>query len=254
MELAAGKPDTNREMVKQWVEQVMKDEAPDLIVLPEMWTTSYLLDEIDELAEADGEATKAFLSGLSKEHNINIIGGSVAVKRGKDIYNTSYIYNRAGELVYEYSKIHLVPMLHEPAYLTGGKERAEVFELDGVKMGVIICYDLRFPELARKLALEGAQVLFVPAEWPKARTEHWVNLQLARAIENQMYVISANNIGTVGDVEYAGNSLIIDPWGDVLARGSADKPETLAKELNFERVKQVREDVPIFKSRVEHLY
>lgn len=81
-------------------------------------------------------------------------------------------------------------------------------------MGVIICYDLRFPELARQLAMDGAQVMFVVAEWPTPRRRHWTSLQVARAIENQMYVVSSNNVGSLNDVEYAGASMIIDPWGD----------------------------------------
>src|SRR5699024_6219048 len=107
------------------------------------------------------EPTSSFLSDLAKKHHINIIGGSVANKNGDKLYNTSLIFNRKGELVYEYCKIHLVPMLDEPSYLTGGKKKIETFELDSIKMGVMICYDLRFPELARMLAMDGAQVLFI---------------------------------------------------------------------------------------------
>lgn len=254
MELIAGSPEANREKVRNWVKHLAATDKPDTVVLPEMWTTSYVLHELDDLAEEGAETTKAFLRDLSKTYRINIIGGSVANRIDGKIYNTSFVYNRAGELVHEYSKIHLVPMLNEPAYLTGGKAKAETFELEGVKMGVIICYDLRFPELARKLALDGAQVLFIPAEWPKVRTDHWVNLKLARAIENQMYVISANNVGQVGDVVYAGTSMIIDPWGDILARGTGNQEETLSKQLNFDRVIEVRKDVPIFDSRVEDMY
>ncbi len=119
---------------------------------------------------------------------------------------------------------------------------------------VSLCYDLRFPELARKLALDGAQVLFVVAEWPKPRTNHWVSLQIARAIENQMYVVSSNNVGTLDGVEYTGASLIVDPWGEVLAKGSENKEETIRGSLNPDRVLEVRENVPVFASRVPELY
>ncbi len=254
MELIAGSPQKNREKVTHWVERQIKKDKPDIIVLPEMWTTSYVLDQLEHIADESGEPTKTFLSDLAKQHHINIIGGSIANKINSKIYNTSLVFNRSGELVYEYSKIHLVPMLNEPSYLTGGQEKARTFELDGIRMGVIICYDLRFPELARNLALDGAQVLFIPAEWPKPRTNHWTSLQVARAIENQMYVVSSNNVGILNGVEYTGASLIVDPWGEVLAKGSENQEETLSGIINPKRVLEVREEVPVFGSRVPNLY
>lgn len=254
MELVPGSPQDNREKVRRWVESEVKNDKPDLILLPEMWTTSYVLEELQTIADEALEPTKTFLSDLAKEHNINIIGGSIANKVNDELYNTSLVFDRTGNLIYKYSKMHLVPMLNEPGFLTGGKEKVQTFEMDGIRMGVIICYDLRFPELARKLALDGAQVLFIPAEWPKPRTNHWVSLQLARAIENQMYVVSSNNVGTLNGVEYTGASLIVDPWGDVLAKGSEDKEETLRGTIHPERVTEVRKSVPIFESRVPELY
>jgi predicted amidohydrolase len=145
-------------------------------------------------------------------------------------------------------------MLDEPKYLSGGASRAEVFELDGVKMGLIICYDLRFPELARRLALEGAQVLHIVAEWPSARKDHWRALQLARAIENQMPVVSCNRVGATGGTEFCGTSMVIDAWGNVLAEGSEDREETLTASVDLREVPNVRKRVPVFESRVPELY
>src|SRR5690625_6394810 len=131
-----------------------KQDKPDMVVLPEMWNTGYALAELENTADKDAEPTISFLSDLAKKNNINIIGGSVGNKRADRFYNSSLVFNRHGDIVYQYDKIHLVPMLDEHKFLTGGQEKAHVFELDGIKMGLIICYDLRFPELARKLALE----------------------------------------------------------------------------------------------------
>ncbi|MFD2211420.1 carbon-nitrogen family hydrolase [Virgibacillus halophilus] len=254
MDIYPGKPEKNRQKVKQWAEREVEKNNPDTVVLPEMWTTAYTLDDLAECADCNGEPTKSFLSDLAAKLNVNIIGGSVANKVVEDYYNSSFVFNRTGKLVYEYDKVHLVPMLNEPKYLTGGQRVPEVFELEGVKMGLIICYDLRFPEVIRTLALEGAQVLHIVAEWPDARTKHWVNLQIARAIENQMYIVSSNRIGMYDGTRFCGNSMVIDPWGDVLKQGSEEMEETLTIQLDLEKVKQVRNDVPIFKSRVPHLY
>ncbi len=254
MDIVPMNPEANREKVKRWAGHVIKEEQPDLLVLPEMWTTAYTLPELDQVADREGEPTTSFLRELAHTYGVNIIGGSIANRKGGKFYNTAVVVDRSGTVVYQYDKIHLVPMLNEHHYLEGGKEKVEVFELDGVKMGLIICYDLRFPELARKLALEGAQVLHIVAEWPAARREHWKALQVARAIENQMYVLSCNRIGAYDDVEFAGTSMIIDPWGDVVAAGSKENEETIIADVSFSEVPRVRKEVPIFKSRVPDLY
>lgn len=254
MDILAGKPDENRLKVRHWLEAEMRDNKPDIVVLPEMWTTAYTLKALDKVADTYGAKTKSFLKELAINFNVNIIGGSVANQKDGKFYNSSFVFSRSGELVYEYDKIHLVPMLGEPDYLTGGETAPEVFELDGIKMGLIICYDLRFPEITRSLALAGAQVLHIVAEWPAARAEHWKVLQTARAIENQMYVISANRVGEYDSVAFAGASMVVDPWGDVLLEAGEEDEETLSISLDLEKVKTVRRDVPIFASRVPHLY
>lgn len=254
MDIIPQDPEANREKVEAWVKQTVQEEGPDVIVLPEMWTTAYALPELDRIADEDGEPTTFFLQQLALTYDVNIIGGSYANNRGGKIYNTSTVIDREGRIVYEYDKIHLVPMLNEPAYLEGGKEKVEVFELDGVKMGLIICYDLRFPELSRRLALEGAEVLYVVAEWPTARKNHWKNLQIARAIENQMFVVSCNRIGSYKGEDFAGMSMMVDPWGDTIKMGSEGNEEAIVESLDLKMVSKIREDVPIFKSRVPRMY
>lgn len=255
IELIPGNPKANYEKIAQWTEQVMTTQPrPDLLVLPEMWTTAYTLSELHLLAERELDTTLPFLKELAVKHRVHFIGGSVANQKEDGIYNTALIVNNKGELVYEYDKVHLVPMLNEPAYLEEGKDRPQVFELDGIKMGVITCYDLRFPELSRMLALEGAQVLHIVAEWPEARSLHWQALQTARAIENQFYVVSSNVVGIHDGVEFAGRSMAIDPWGTTLFKASQQEEETIFIELELNQVPKVRKDVPVFKSRRADLY
>lgn len=254
MDLIPGVPKDNREKVREWVQETVDKEKPDVLVLPEMWNTGFKLTELNELADVDDEPSASFLQELAKEHHVNIIGGSIANKKNGKFYNTSLVVDREGSVVYKYDKIHLVPMLNEHQYLSGGTKKVQTFELEGVKMGVIICYDLRFPELARKLALEGAQILHVVAEWPLARKNHWKNLLLARAIENQMYVVAPNIVGENEGEVFAGTSMIIDPWGDSIKTGSETQEETLTSSLSLDVVPKIREEVPIFSSRVPDLY
>ncbi|MEC5424012.1 carbon-nitrogen family hydrolase [Virgibacillus sp. C22-A2] len=254
MDIIAGNPEGNRLRVEEWVENVCKMDRPDIIVLPEMWTTGYTLPELDKLADKEGEPTTSFLKRLASKYKIHIIGGSIANEKSGKYYNSSMVIDGQGELIYKYDKMHLVPMLDEPRYLTGGRKKVEVFELGGVKMGIIICYDLRFPELARTLALEGAQILYVVAEWPAARKEHWKALLIARAIENQMYVVSSNRVGSYDGVDFAGSSMIIDPWGNCIHTGSETEEETIIASLVLESVPKIRKEVPVFASRVPELY
>ncbi|WP_158736935.1 carbon-nitrogen family hydrolase [Alteribacillus sp. YIM 98480] len=254
MNIIPGDPAANREKVKKLVKEEIENNRPHVIVLPEMWTTAYTLPELANIADHENSETIPFLQQLAAEHNVHLVGGSIAYQKENDMFNRALIINNKGELVYHYDKLHLVPMLDEPTYLTGGKNKAQVFELDGLKMGIIICYDLRFPELLRALSLEGAQVIFIVAEWPQARTDHWKHLQLARAIENQVYIVSCNRVGTYNEVEFAGKSMTIDPWGNVLAEGSQNKEETVRAEIHPEQVEEVRKKVPVFESRVPQYY
>lgn len=254
MDIVAGNPEENRKKVKKWVTETMDIEKPDILVLPEMWTTAFTLPDLNEIADNEGEPTTSFIQQLAKEFEVNIVAGSIANKKNGNVYNTALIVDRKGCVVYTYDKIHLVPMLDEHNYLTGGEEKVHMFELEGVKMGIIICYDLRFPELSRNLMLQGVDVLHIVAEWPAPRKNHWKYLQLARAIENQMYVVSCNRIGSYNNEEFAGTSMIINPWGEPLVIGSEDKEETIISTLELEKVSEIRKNVPITTSRVPEMY
>lgn len=253
MYVIPGKPEENMAKVSEFVRTVCEADKPDVVVLPEMWTTSYTLKEIHEHADEEGKRVTPFLQTLAKSYDVNIVGGSFANNVGGKIYNTAVVVDRKGTVVYKYDKVHLVPMLSEPDFLAGGQVVPEVFEMDGMKAGIIICYDLRFPELIRPLALDGAEVLFIVAEWPEPRINHWRTLQMARAIENQMFVVSANSVGTYDGVTYGGTSMVINPWGEVLAEAAMDE-SVISAGIDIEMTKEARDKVPVFTSRVPHLY
>lgn len=250
-----GDVEKNLNKVKALFEEANLSED-DVVVLPEMWTSGYDLENLETHAAKNLEPIKSEIINLAKKYSVNIIAGSIPNKmEDGNVYNTAFYVNKSGEMLYDYSKIHLVPMLNEPEFLTGGKKSVETFNLLGEKAGLVICYDLRFPELFRDLALQEAKIIFVVAEWPLERKDHWLTLLKARAIENQCYIVGCNNIGTQNnDTTFAGNSVIYNPFGEVLVQGNDDTEEILKAEIDLDYIKQVRTDIPIFSSRRKDMY
>ncbi|QQK80092.1 carbon-nitrogen family hydrolase [Salicibibacter cibi] len=254
MDIQAGKPETNRDKVQQWIKSVAERHRPDVAVLPEMWTTGYALSEIAQLADEENGQTQQMLKTLAKEHRIDLVAGSIAVNTAEGVVNRTLTISRDGEVIHAYDKIHLVPMLDEPRYLAAGKEKASPYELQETTMGSFICYDLRFPEIARSLAVNGAKVIYVFGEWPEARRDHWDALLRARAIENQSFVVAAGAVGSHDGSNFSGHSTVISPWGNVLALGSPDEEETLVANIDISEVDEFREAVPALKNRLPARY
>ncbi|SEM77565.1 carbon-nitrogen family hydrolase [Paenibacillus sp. OV219] len=253
MHVDAGNPDANYDRLKVKLEEAVQgSEKPDLIMLPEMWNTGYALEQIDQLADPNGERTKEMLSAFAHEHHVQIIGGSIAEKRDNGVYNTIYAFNEQGEVIADYSKIHLFRLMDEEKHLLAGEKLGQL-QVAGAEAGMMICYDIRFPELARKLALGGAKAMFVPAQWPNPRLHHWRTLLLARAIENQMFVIACNRCGTSGTSTFFGHSLIIDPWGEIIAE-AGEEETILHAEIDLSMVDSVRAKIPVFEDRRPSLY
>ncbi len=251
MDIALGDPTANFAKAADWIEQAAQS-GTDLIVLPEMWNTAYSLDNIREIADQNGAKTREVIGTLAAKHGVNILAGSVADVRGEAVYNTTYLFDRTGAVCGEYSKTHLFRLMAEEKYLHAGDQVGR-FALDDVQIGSIICYDLRFPELTRTLSLSGAQVVFVPAQWPHPRLNHWRHLQIARAIENQMFVVSCNRVGRAGDTEFFGHSMVIDPWGEILLE--TDDTEGIHHvQIDLGVVPEIRSRIPIFEDRRPELY
>lgn len=253
MDIAAGEPDTNFQKLEQMMEEaVCAEPKPDVLICPEMWNTGYALERIRTIADHGGERTSAWASAFARKYRVHVIAGSIAEQTGDEVRNTMYVYNRDGERTASYSKIHLFRLMEEEKYLQAGDEPGR-FELEGVAAGAMICYDIRFPELTRKLALGGAKVLFVPAEWPHPRLHHWRTLLTARAIENQMYVVACNRVGTSGKTSFFGHSMVIDPWGEIVAEGD-EQERILTADLDLAVVDAVRSKIPVFADRRPELY
>lgn len=245
-----GKVDENFERAESFIRKAA-DGGAEIIVLPEMWNTGYALQKLAELADVDGERTKTFLSKLAKALSVHIVGGSVAVRRGEKFYNTMYTFNKEGQLVSEYSKAHLFRLMDEHLYLQAGNDMNR-FALGEIEAAGVICYDIRFPEWLRAHALQGAKVLFIPAQWPTPRIDHWKTLLQARAIENQCFVIAVNRIANKVE-NFNGQSMIIQPWGEVLWTGTEEE-ELAIIDVDFSIVDEVRARIPVYEDRRPNLY
>ncbi len=227
----------------------LADQGANLAVLPEMWSTGYSYRNLNDLALRTPEVVEE-LGRLSKEFGMVIVG-SLPEPGDDRVCNTAYVLDR-GFMVGKYRKIHLFSMMGEDRYLQGGDSWLMV-ETSVGRIGVFICYDLRFPELARRLAVEGADILAVPAEWPKPRQEHWRTLLKARAIENQLFVVAANCCGFQGKLDFFGESLIYGPKGELLAEGGYEGAELVAT-LDFAAMENWRLQIPCFLDRRPELY
>ncbi|MBM7578294.1 carbon-nitrogen family hydrolase [Jeotgalibacillus terrae] len=248
MDLAFGSFEENYKKVKDWFNQM---ENADLVVLPELWTTGYDLPNLKNMSDHYDRTIK-LLKELAVTHNVNLIGGSAANVKDDGIYNTLPVIDNRGSLIHEYSKLHLFKLMDEHLHLQAGSDDPS-FVLDGISFAGFICYDIRFPEWIRKSVLNGAKVIVVPAEWPAPRIDHWITLLKARAIENQVYVIACNRVGNDPANEFGGHSIVIDPWGKVIAEGT-DQEEIVYGEISVEEVEEIRKRIPIFDDRRTEYY
>lgn len=252
MDMAFAQPEENFRRAEALIAQAMQD-APDVVVLPETWNTGFFPREyLPQLCDRDCRQTESRIGALAAKFHVNIVAGSVANLRGGKCYNTALVFDRNGQCVATYDKTHLFSPMGEDAFFTPGNKLRR-FSLDGVQCAVIICYDLRFPELARSLAVEGLDVLFVVSQWPAARVSHLRGLTIARAIENQIFTVCCNSCGATGDTQYGGNSLIVDPWGNVLAEAGS-KAQLLTAEADLAILETIRRSIHVFRDRRPELY
>jgi predicted amidohydrolase len=223
-----------------------------LIVLPELWSTGYDLANAADYADEAGDGMFARLSRRARAHSIAVFG-SILERRGRDFMNCAAYYDADGSLAGLYRKIHLFRLFDEHKWLGEGEAPTTLAQPWG-DAGLAICYDLRFPELFRRYAVEhGAKLILLCAEWPQARVEHWRTLLIARAIENQCFVAATNSCGDTGGTVFAGHSMIVDPWGVVIAEADEDEG-LLTAEIELDDVDRVRRAIPVFEDRRPDAY
>ena len=214
--------------------------GPGLVVLPELWATGFAYEALPALA-AETPRLLRELQGEARRYHLHLAGSlpeAVFTEIGTTLYNTLYIVGPDG-LCGQYRKQQLFAPMAEDAHFTPGDDPQPIATGLGL-IGPLICFDLRFSELARHHAAQGAALLAVSAEWPLARLAHWRTLLQARAIENQLFVVAANTCGTVGGTEFAGHSMVIGPDGAILAE-AGEGPEAALVELELGRIAEARQ-------------
>ncbi|MFI8963344.1 carbon-nitrogen family hydrolase [Streptomyces sp. NPDC053493] len=234
------------------VARLVREErgAADLVVLPELWPTgAFAYEAFAAEAEPLKGPTYEAMAAAARDAEVWLHAGSVVEAAAGALYNTSLVFSPDGELAASYRKIHRFGFDKGEAVLMAAGEDPVTVDLPQLTVGVATCYDLRFPELFRGLLDAGAQAFVVPAGWPARRRAHWTLLARARAVENQAYVLACGTAGTHAGVEQAGHSIVVDPWGEVLAEAGPGE-ETLRVVLDPAKVTDTREQFPALKDRV----
>ena len=254
MACALGDVDVNVARMRDFCARAQEQSA-ELILFPEASDTGYSMPVIRDLARPWTEGAVPALRRMAKEFSLTIVAG-VSERDGAAVYNSQVFIDPTGKIVASYRKTHLfvlAPNDESTCYTPGGKFVNVPFA--GFNFGLSICYDLRFPEVSRALALEhDANVLLVSSAWPLPRVAHLRALAVARAIENQSYLVLANRVGVDAGVTCCGTSAIIDPSGVILAAASGDGEELLISDISKEAIAAVRSKIPVFTHRRSDLY
>ena len=248
-----GDPGANLLKVRDFSARAKQADA-DLIVFPEMIDTGYSMPVIQANAASWTDGFVPELQEIARKLSIAIVSG-LSERDGASIYNSQVFVDQQGNIISKYRKTHLfaVAPIEEHKCFSPG-DAFTSFAFAGLRFGFSICYDLRFPEMYRKLVIEqNANALIVSSAWPFPRVEHFRTLAMARAIENQSYVIAANRVGTDDGVSFCGTSAIIDPGGIIIASASPDREELIQAELSQELVRSIRDRMEIFAHRQQGL-
>lgn len=242
------------------VESVEKNA--DFIVLPEMFNCPYSNDKFIEYQEEEhASPTLNLISSLASENNVYILSGSIPEKDNGNLYNTSYLFGRDGKIIAKHRKMHLFDIdvkdritFKESDVLTAGNDFT-IADTEFGKIGIGICYDIRFPELARIMVEEGALILLYPGAFNLTTgPAHWELLFRSRALDNQVFCVGvAPALNKNASYHSYGHSIITNPWGEVIAKAD-EKEELVIAEITLNEIKKVREELPLLKNKRKDLY
>ncbi len=239
--------------IEKAVEGIYKARGADLIVLPELWNIGFMsFDRYVPEAEDRNGPTLTALKNAAREFKIHVHTGSFVEKEGDKYFNSSYLLSPQGEILAKYRKIHLFGFNSKETQILNHGHQVVVVDTPLGKIGMATCYDLRFPELFRRMVEKGAELFLVCSAWPYPRLEHWIMLNRVRALENQCFLVSANSTGMNSGSQFAGHSMMVNPWGIILASGGDDEV-VLRAELDLSEVRAARERFPALADRQEWL-
>ena len=251
---------TNLKTLNSILHNVLKEDV-DIILLPEMFCCPYITSKFPLYAEPEGGNTYRYLSNLAKVNNIYLVAGSMPeIDLDGKIYNTSYVFDRNGDLIGKHRKIHLFDMQIGDTYVNESNtvspgENITVFDTEFGRFGLCICYDLRFPEIFRMMVDSGAKAIIIPAAFNmKTGPSHWELLFRCRAVDNQVYTIGCAPSTNYNDsyISY-GNSIAVSPWGDIINKLNGDEGYFVC-DIDFEYINNLREELPLLKHRKCNLY
>jgi predicted amidohydrolase len=245
MNIVLGDTRRNFNTMQDWAIEAAR-RGSHLVIFPELWPTGYALEQSKELASALNTGLFAQVTTVAQQNKISIFG-SMLEKRGLETANSAAFFAPNGRMLGVYRKLHLFRLMDEDRWLQPGTGPL-LIDLPWGATGMAICYDLRFPELFRRYAADGARLIMLSAEWPAERIEHWRALVRARAIENQCYMLACNAAGQTGGTVFGGHSMIVDPWGDVVIEGGSG-PMLLTAEIELDLVDEVRRRLPALTDR-----
>jgi deaminated glutathione amidase len=259
----------NMAEVERLAKEAIASDAPDLIVLPEYW--AFLGGSVEQKranaeplppkgSGAEGGTAYEFMRRLAREHSVFVHGGSMHERDGEQLYNTTVVFDREGNEIARYRKIHLFDVTtpdgreYKESRVVGRGDELVTYDADGVNIGASICYDIRFGELYRGLAAKGAQMIMIPAAFTlMTGKDHWEVLARARAIETETYVLACGQTGTHMDNNQQracyGHTLVVDPWGHVIAKAS-DGVGWVTARIDPSYLTKVRQEIPVHQHRV----
>jgi len=237
------------------------DQGAKLITLPECFNSPYGTQYFGEYAEAIPGECSDQIAAAAKENQVHIVAGSIPEREGDKVFNTCCVFDPEGNLAAKHRKIHLFDIdvpgkirFQESEVLTAG-DTPTMFSVGNIKVGVGICYDIRFPELAWKYRRDGADLLVYPGAFNMTTgPAHWAKLQIARALDNQLFVATASPARDLNATYHAwGHSMVVDPWGEILQEAKEGE-EIIIQDLDFEVLKTTRQNIPISTQRQPHCY
>ncbi len=250
MDVPVGEPEVNLARARTLASDARR-AGVDMLLLPELWLHGYDLERAGTWAAPLGEGGFAAMAEMARQFRL-YLAGSLLERHEHGVSNTAVLYAPDGTLLGSYRKVHLFRLMQEHRYLFPG-DRATLCPTPWGPVGLAICYDLRFPELFRAMALAGATMFLVPAQWPVRRIDAWCLLARARAVENELFVATCNRVGGDGEVTFPGRSAVIDPWGKLLVEGG-DGGGLLVATVTLREMRKARRYLTVYEDRRPEAY